>query len=201
MSKNLNLFVKRVIIRSLLITTMVLAGVVPVFLFFNTKQVETTEKLELTPQRKKELEENLIKSLTRVRGSKNIELGVFIYTDNYTVRNTFVTTSPRAPTTIFDIQNDIGYSEVLDYHFENVCFNNWTLELDPTSKLYHSISSTEFTEPVSKYMACPIYFNDILIGYVATLFNEGEFKGLTPILTTKLQYNAIKFARILKQYI
>lgn len=199
-----NFYIKKIAPQFVLVGSLLLAVLIPSFLYLSTDRTQSVSniKIELTPERKAELQMELTKSLNRVRGGKDILLGVFIYTENYTKRSTFVTTSPLAANSeVIDISNDTGYGEALEYHLEHVCFTRWTIDLDKNSKLFSSISKTGYTTPLSKYLACPIIIDNTLIGYVGTVYNEGEFKGLTPIIILNMQYITKVFGKILRQYV
>lgn len=52
----------------------------------------------------------------------------------------------------------------------------------------------------SKYIACPFFYDNKLIGYIGAFYNEPDVKGITPIVLNKFQYITSRIENTLDLY-
>ena len=135
------------------------------------------------------IRDKAIQELNSIRGIDNNPAGVFVYADDYNRRDVFLNLRDTEIAPI-NISNDVGYQKALSYHKYDLCYVENTLDLDKTSELYRLLKEIGYAEPESKYVSCPIFHDMILKGYVSMVYDEGDFKGLTPVIISKIRFIA-----------
>ena len=99
---------------------------------------------------------------------------VFFYLNNYTTRKVFTSKLDALPSNISpNIPEDPFYTLMLQYHENDICLVTATSNINKSSGIYKTLSENGEIAPDTFYFSCPIYIDNILIGYVAGLnFNS-----------------------------
>lgn len=97
---------------------------------------------------------------------------MFFYTKEYTERAVYLSSDKDFPGVDKQIiEDDPFYVNLLNYHKNDSCFAIRTADINKESVVYSSLLKTIEIGEHTFYISCPIYVNNILIGYIGALYN------------------------------
>lgn len=107
----------------------------------------------------------------------------FLYSSDYKYRVSFGLQSVSNP--VESINDDYTYKEIKGYHMANICFTRRTSELEANSALYKALNESNMINSNYFYIACPMFAEDKLIGYVSAVVEKIDIGLVSNILAVK----------------
>lgn len=162
-----------------------------VFLFDRFKQIITTFNNSntlnnITKEEALKIEESVQYSLEETKQKSSLErASVFFYTNNYNSRTLFSSNNNITKETQ-SVSSDSFYSTMLSYHQNGLCYIKNTELISQTSDLYSILSSRNEIQENLFYISCPIYSDNVLLGYLGGLSDSKD--SLVAVDTTSILY-------------
>lgn len=128
-------------------------------------------------------------------------IGVFLYQDDFNTREKFEANTFVNSPVITDLKLDPEYNRMIDFHQNNICYQQNGQEIDKTSKLYEALlSRPNLIVEESYYTSCPIFVNNKLIGYLGSFYTL-DVPGRPSIRISRLRYLSYKLSEIFNSYL
>lgn len=121
----------------------------------------------------KTIHKDLIKNITSKTLSDSF---VFFYLDDYSSLQLFTSSNTNTTSSLIpNISKDPFYSSMLNFHKNNLCYVSRTIDIPNDSHIKKDILKEKEDSLYTLYISCPIFIDNILIGYVGGL-NYGNVK-------------------------